>query len=413
MTSLVRRHPSEDRLWSFADGELSSRDATAVSEHVATCPDCRTRVDESKQAFSECLRYFRTVQQDCLPAPPEPWRDIHAVFEEADARVERRSWRTVFDIQLPKLSWRWVALGAGAALVWAAAHYIGAIESRPALEPLPAPPPATPAPRPPVSPSAPAAQRRLPTQPVPEPATPAEELKVFAALHRLGADLGEPIEVTRGETQVVVTGVGIEPDLARRLREELSPVPRVEVRFSDSPPEVETPSQPSAPIPPQGQAAQFQQKLEKQLGGRAAFDQFADRVLSITEALMSRAHALRRLAERFPPEVESMLSPEDRAVLTRLRQDHATALRDQAAELERYVQPVLSALGVPAAASTGPWTGIDALLEEARRTESNLAVLLGGASNEPAPETLPSQTQANLARLRDMSETYARLIARQ
>jgi len=45
-------------------------------------------------------------------------------------------------------------------------------------------------------------------RPGPEPG-PAEELQVVAALHRLGADLGDPVEINRSGAQIVVSGLGI------------------------------------------------------------------------------------------------------------------------------------------------------------------------------------------------------------
>ena len=48
------------------------------------------------------------------------------------------------------------------------------------------------------------------------PPTPADELLVIAALHRIGADLGEPVEVRREGPEVVVNVAGVEARSARR-----------------------------------------------------------------------------------------------------------------------------------------------------------------------------------------------------
>src|SRR6185312_9098269 len=66
-----------------------------------------------------------------------------------------------------------------------------------------------------------------------EAAPIAEELQVAAALHSLGADLGDPIEITREGSAVVVAGIGIAPTRQQQIHEVLDPLPHVSVRFSD------------------------------------------------------------------------------------------------------------------------------------------------------------------------------------
>ena len=47
---------------------------------------------------------------------------------------------------------------------------------------------------------------------VPAPsASAADQLQVVAALHDVGADLGDPVEVSRSGSEVLVSGVGITP----------------------------------------------------------------------------------------------------------------------------------------------------------------------------------------------------------
>ena len=413
MTNLLNRHPGDDQLWRYTDGELSSQETADLNEHLAACPRCKAAVDEFKQVLGDCHRYQRELEQTSLAPPPQPWCDIYDRFREADSAQERRRWLGRPQWRwLGRPQWRWLALAAAATLTWAVVHRIQQFGTTPPPEPA-AISPAQKTAQSLVPSPATKVERQSPAASVAESATPAEELKVFAALHRLGADLGEPIEIARSRNQILVTGVGIDPGLAQRLRDELREVPRVQVRFSDPAAAVEPPIPASAEASLSGAAARFQQQLEKYLGGRAAFDRFADRALSTTEALMARAHALRRLDERFPVEVESTLSPGDRDNLTQLRQDHAAKLRDYAVALEEQVRPALTSVGVPRATQSPPAAGIDALLEEARRTETFLAVLLGGATSEPMSEELPAQTQASLARLRVEAESYARAIARQ
>ena len=62
------------------------------------------------------------------------------------------------------------------------------------------------------------------------------ELRVLTALHELGADLGDPIEVSRSSGTVLVAGVGIAPERRRQILDALRAEQGVVVRFSDPAP---------------------------------------------------------------------------------------------------------------------------------------------------------------------------------
>src|SRR5207249_6106047 len=60
-----------------------------------------------------------------------------------------------------------------------------------------------------------------------------EELQVYAALHEAGADLGDPIEVTREGRDIVVSGTGVPAQHQQKVHGLLDRLPHVTVRFSD------------------------------------------------------------------------------------------------------------------------------------------------------------------------------------
>ena len=60
-----------------------------------------------------------------------------------------------------------------------------------------------------------------------------EELQVVAALHQLGADLGDPLEISREGRQVLVSGTGIPPQRQQQIHGLLDRLPHVVVRFDD------------------------------------------------------------------------------------------------------------------------------------------------------------------------------------
>lgn len=244
--------------------------------------------------------------------------------------------------------------------------------------------------------------------------TPGEELQVFAALHRLGADLGDPVEVSRTAERIVVSGVGVDPQRQQQIETALEPMPDVVVKFSEpkvhepipAEPGVQTPSVPS-------DLAGLQARIETQQGGRAAYDRFAAAVLDGYDAAMARLYALRRLAQRFPQDVEAQLAPGERDILRNLRREHADAFAAGIRQVQRTMTPALDALGAPAphvpvpSNATGSWQpATEDLFSLARRVEINLGGLLGSASAAVSASELPTRLAADLAHLRACAEAY-------
>ena len=252
------------------------------------------------------------------------------------------------------------------------------------------------------------------------PAGVAEELQVVAALHQVGADLGDPVEIARESGQILVSGTGIPPQHQKQIHEALDSMPGVVVRFSEPGTggvpsvEPETPalrdSAGSAPPP-------FQARLEERLGGRPQFERFSSQLLDGSDAVMSRAYALRRLAQQFPPDVERQLSAGDRRVLRDLGREHVAALARQSGEMDAALSRVLAALGGTAPAGevrleSAAWQpASEELLSAARRVETVLAVLLGMAPADNPADHTPSQLLAALAQLRASQEHCQRLLS--
>ena len=257
--------------------------------------------------------------------------------------------------------------------------------------------------------------------PVSEPAlvrqaTVGEELQVFAVLHRLGADLGDPIEVTRERSQIVVAGIGIAQDRQEQIHKALAAVPNVVVRFSEPAVAVsEDVHAPTPAAPAKSNSQPFQARIEQQMGGRQNFEQFSSQLLDMTDAMMSRAYALRRLADRFPKDLEALLSPADRLVLQSLNREHTSAIKQQAAQMEHLLKPVLVPLGGSPAAA--PSSGIhsvswqpatEELFQNARNVETLLAVMLGVTPGSSDAQ-LPSEVLLSVSQLRASSDAYGQL----
>src|SRR5579864_2315673 len=101
-------------------------------------------------------------------------------------------------------------------------------------------------------------------------ASAADELQVVAALHDVGADLGDPVEVSRSGSDILVSGVGIAPARQQEIKDVLSSKTHVIVRFSESPPAGVQGQSTAPPENPTGSdIRQLQARLAEQVGGRA------------------------------------------------------------------------------------------------------------------------------------------------
>lgn len=553
MSSLGTRHPTDEQLLRFADGEMTAPASEDIRGHLKACWQCRNELEEIEQTISECVRYRSVVLDTCLPSPPQPWFDIYPRLARIDELEKRqrfmsrilealnavwsnpRRWvpavativllavvvqqfRQAPSVQAAELLRKAVAAaasrssaahrvrirtrtqhltravgGSGTGLntraeadslaalasLFQAAHYSWDDPLSPksyadwrdqladkhddvTLEPdyywlrtttnsgelaeatlklstadlhavegtwqfrnselveiteLPdAPAPSQVASTgeavgtPDLLAHAPASN--LPPVPRPAPATPGQELAVLAVLHRLGADLGDPIEVTRAGGEILVTGTGIELDRQQEIRQELSAMPRVAVQLSLEPAAPAADERSPSRISVGPGTGPLQTEIENRLGGRAAFEQFADRVFDMTDAFMSRAHALRRLAQRFPPDVEAQMTPQERQLLVRLRLEHAQALLENVTGVEDRICSALDMTreDTPPVKVSSQWQDVtEQLFGEARQAETALVALLGASPDQNQSPQLPAQVAAGLEQLRKRVETYQHL----
>jgi hypothetical protein len=151
--------------------------------------------------------------------------------------------------------------------------------------------------------------------------------------------------------------------------------------------------------------------MAEQIGGRADFSQLAAQVLDMSEPMMARAYALRRLAERIPVEAQGELSIRDRQLLKTLQQEHIEALRRETIEIEELLKPALESVSGTArgAPDSIAYSSAEELFQSARRVEKLLAVMFGAAPPESPTDQVPSQLLSSLAQLRARVDAYDRL----
>jgi hypothetical protein len=269
-------------------------------------------------------------------------------------------------------------------------------------------------------------QPGVPPGPVSVPAenveTPvfSEELQVVAALHQLGADLGDPLEISREGRQVLVSGTGIPPQRQQQIHGLLDRLPHVVVRFDDPAfpaGAMPVPSEPATRDAAGPEKSTYAARIEERLGGRPQFERFSSSVLDWTDSAMTRAYALRRLAQQFPAAAETQMTPEDRRTLHKLGREHLAAFAKDARRIANTVNPVLTEMGAAAAqhetrSEPAAWqSASEDLLASARRAETLLAVVLGVAPAETASGDAPAQLFAALAQLSSRTEQCQRLLA--
>jgi len=409
------RHPERDLLLPYLDGELTSRQSRQVRRHVRTCWQCRAELDELQKTVGDCVRYHGEMLGEAMPPPPRPWADLSREFARIDASYARRP---LFARPLA----RWTAFAGMAASLLAATLTWRAAIFRPAT-----PPPE--AKSQPVKASAASPARAIPgtdsqvlsvpgiaVRPSAEtapPAGPADELPAMAALHQLGADLGDPVEVAREGSQVVVSGAGVSTELQRRIQEAMLSIPHVVVRFSEpaAPPPDRLPGATDTASASPANPSTTPSRLESELGGRAQWASFSSQLLDHEEAAMARVYAVHRLAQQFPQEAEGRLDSGKQQLLRSLAREHIAALATEVSTLDRLAAPILLPIASPAPlpprrTDAANWqAAAESLFQSARQSDTVLAALLGASAPEQPANNLAQRFLTALAQLQaDMQQ---------
>jgi cytochrome c1 len=393
-----RMHPEEGELLRYCDGELRARETSRLARHLEACWDCRTRLDDLKQTIAEYVRYRRDVLDPGLPQPPQPWKNLRGEFTRMQTPDDfGPAWKRI-------VPWRavWLVactLTAGTGVLF----YVGQT-SRPAGQAVPrvaAKPvaPSAPAPRP-VTPPAPVVAPVRPA--IPPVSGPEDELRVIAALDRIGANLGDPIEVVRTRSRIVVTCMGLDAGRMHEVRTALAGLPGVTVELSPRPVVSAAGARLEVAGAPHATMRAEVAEVARQFDSPADYEKFVDGLLKSSEAAMARAHALRGLAKRFPPGVEAPMSAAARALLAAMRERHEQVLASEVSSLERQVRPFLgpSAPAPPARPAGEDWrTRTLLVFAEAERVDRLVGAVFAGSQDATAGDATPAALAAALAKL--------------
>ncbi len=223
-----------------------------------------------------------------------------------------------------------------------------------------------------------------PPPPVPSEAELAEaEVQALVALHAVGADLGEPVEIVRTPTNIEARGLADTPERKAQLRAALSDTPNLVFRIQtvaeaselkgargNAANSVEALRKQQAPdqigaehaavvagkAPLQGYltnyfASRHSRESQPAISGSNALDSIQGEVKGLSrqaiansERAMAEAWALNRLAKRYTPKELGEISPKARAELENIIRDHVHALREQLAGNRTLLGPVLESI---------------------------------------------------------------------
>lgn len=242
------------------------------------------------------------------------------------------------------------------------------------------------------------------------------QLSVLMALHRLHADLGEPVTVTHSSRKVEVGIWQLPPDRQNEIRMALQNEPGVLIETSppaQRPPASVAPASPALSQPPtrvtvfSGDDSE-DQVLLKFFGTDEKEQLYTRDVLEKSTVILAHLYALRNLQAQFPPEREQALSPSDRAQLDAIIKDHAAATLTAFGDLQAKLAPLNAAFDVAAVspATAEPdsfetkWQDacLDAL-ETARSADHLIRDILTTSATPAVPRTALPQLQQKLSYL--------------
>jgi hypothetical protein len=224
----------------------------------------------------------------------------------------------------------------------------------------------------------------------------ADELRVIEALHRIRADLGEPIEVRRTERAVEVTVLGVSDQREREIRSALDGIANVALRF-EQPQAVRTPPGEVARGGVEAPEGPLHSRLLRLMGSAANVETFTNATLEASESVMARAHALRQLAERFPDREGAAAEK-----LREIEAGHIEALRASVDRLTALLQPLTGAV------EAGQPRAVDAraLLGSAQRLDTILTIALASSKAGDDPEQVVGRIRQALAELERSAAEY-------
>src|SRR5580704_183016 len=390
MTKDKRAHPQDDELLLYIDGELESAAAESTRSHLDACWTCRMRASNIQATI---LEYARERGRSLIPGPPSNWRDLGSDFQRIHDSVRSPSLLRRITLGVFVRRGRVALIAVTATGLAAVGWFTFSRESKSDISAMIGPVPAAPAIDPP-APTLPVAPSPVHTSHVPQKtSTVHEEVAVVAELHRLRADLGEPIELERStDNRLVLTAAGLGHDREQEIKQVLRKFPNLDLEFSEARSVASTGADKTMTQSARRPIA-FERALVQYAGGRESFQNLANNVLDASDQIAMYAHALQRIDRRFAGTKLGMDSA-DRDVLAQVQEDYRNGARKAAQSLRNLIEPLFELLNI----DSEPASNAD-LVEVAVELDRLTNAAFAGAQSNLADRDLYSELRGCLRRV--------------
>src|SRR5215471_1397819 len=84
-------HPTEDDLLLYVDGELASKAANHIRNHLEACWSCRVRTEKIEETISTFIDYRNHVLKPLVEQPPHSWRGFDGKLNRLAKEIGRPS----------------------------------------------------------------------------------------------------------------------------------------------------------------------------------------------------------------------------------------------------------------------------------------------------------------------------------
>jgi hypothetical protein len=239
------------------------------------------------------------------------------------------------------------------------------------------------------------------------------EMRVRMALHSVRADLGDQIEIQRGESNSIrVEGVLSSDARKEEVESELEGIGDVQTSLT-VPGESADRNEiaegatvaPDAILLVEDQPL-LQSTLKAKFPDLDARKEYVDSTLEAARVAMAHAWAVRHLQERYSPGVSPSLEPSARQMLELLIRDHVTAIRGEVeieSELLKQVLPRIpvSANDAAMSCSGSEWrSSSEATFECLQKIQDDSSILLAGSQNSQDANELVRELEETLQKLK-------------
>jgi hypothetical protein len=204
------------------------------------------------------------------------------------------------------------------------------------------------------------------------------ELRYAMFVERLDTD--EDLQISRAADAVMISGIA---SSAERLHQVQNMAARVlGVRVSVSTPALPVGVTASAPSQKPANGASIpllKDRLDSAFASAEARREFVDSCLSMSDAALSDAWALKRLSERYADGARQVLKPESRAKLDEMMRGHLEQIAAASANLSGLLDLLPPArTSPPESLVVNLPTGVTALFDLVQRQDSLVAALVAG-----------------------------------